>query len=558
MMCARSILHFEPKSPCEKMLYTRKVRKNIRALLFLFILFFSSPVVFGQSNSSPAKAGPGLKEIQEPLLQDSKNPQVLPRGFDIVLLMDSSGSMRKTDPQLYRKPAARLFISLLGEDDRIAVFSFGDSAKRLLPLTENSKKNRQKLFQAVDKVSSDEFSTHIHEAVKKGLAEVQSSPGKNRILILMSDGKLTLGSKEKDDAALRELSTLLPELAKENIKLYTIAFTEMSDVKLMEEMARATGGFFRMAKTDQDIHTIFAALFEKIKSPNAIPLEGDTFLIDPHIQEAILLITKKPGTSTVLFGPAGEKHSQEKFGKNLNWHRSKIFDLISIKNPAQGKWRVRLSSKVGNRIFVVTNLSLNSSLEKNFVTPGEEIRTDAWLERDGEKLTEKEFLEQISFAAEVTGPDGKMQRLILSETSAGGNEKARGGTYSSTFLIDQKGEYAVRIVAESKAFRREKIHQFSSTEKPPSAPEKVEPAPVPEPPLKPEVLVKPTIPSPAQSKPAAEPKVSWLEVLKKFGLINIFLLLAVLVFRYRKKLVLKWPKKKKEPPRNPEPEESGR
>jgi hypothetical protein len=521
--------------------------KNFKAPLFIFFLIFPLSAVWAQSNSSPTKDAPGLKKIREPLAQNSKNPQFVPQGFEIVLLMDSSGSMRKSDPQQYRKPAARLFISLLGEGDRVAVFSFGDSVKRLIALTENNKKNRQRLFQAVDKISSNEFSTHIHEAVKEGFAEVHPSPRKNRILILMSDGKLTLGSKEKEEAALRELSSLLPELAKENIKLYTIAFTEMSDVTLLEEMAKTTGGFFRMAKTDQDIHVIFASLFEKIKSPNAIPLEGDTFFIDRHVQEAILLITKKPGTSTALFGPAGEKHTQWKFGKNLQWYGSKIFDLISIKNPARGKWNVKLSTKVGNRIFVVTNLSLDSSLDKNFVTQGDQIQTDAWLERDREKLTEKEFLAQVSFTAEVVGPDGKLHRLILSRRSAEGDEKSEGGTYSNSFMVDQKGEYTVRIVAQSKAFKREKIHQFSSTEKPPPPPEKVEPAPVSESPLKPQVLVQPAFQPPAESKAVAEPEVPWKDALKKFGLINFFFLLAVLVFKYRRKLDLKRLKKEKKP-----------
>ncbi|MFQ3574501.1 MAG: VWA domain-containing protein, partial [Thermodesulfovibrionales bacterium] len=45
----------------------------------------------------------------------------------IVLLIDSSGSMKKTDPKSYRKPAAKLFVSLIGEEYKIAVLSFGDS-----------------------------------------------------------------------------------------------------------------------------------------------------------------------------------------------------------------------------------------------------------------------------------------------------------------------------------------------------------------------------------------------------------------------------------------------
>jgi Mg-chelatase subunit ChlD len=58
-------------------------------------------------------------------------PQSLDRGSDVVLLIDSSGSMKRTDPFNFRKNAAKLFISLLGTDDRVAVMSFGDAATML-------------------------------------------------------------------------------------------------------------------------------------------------------------------------------------------------------------------------------------------------------------------------------------------------------------------------------------------------------------------------------------------------------------------------------------------
>jgi hypothetical protein len=37
--------------------------------------------------------------------------------MDVVLVMDSSGSMKKTDPLSLRIPAAKLFVSLLDKDD---------------------------------------------------------------------------------------------------------------------------------------------------------------------------------------------------------------------------------------------------------------------------------------------------------------------------------------------------------------------------------------------------------------------------------------------------------
>ena len=128
--------------------------KNKRLALFLFVftLFILAAVVY---SSEPAKE---LRETVTPEPSD-RPAQKQESGFDIMLLIDSSGSMKKTDPRDYRKESARLFISLLSEEDNVGVISFGDTAKTLIPLTKNSAENRSALFAAANKtkVISNQF-----------------------------------------------------------------------------------------------------------------------------------------------------------------------------------------------------------------------------------------------------------------------------------------------------------------------------------------------------------------------------------------------------------------
>jgi Mg-chelatase subunit ChlD len=461
--------------------------KKIIALIFASLFSFLLSAAFASDKAS------------NPSVQTQQGKD----GYDIVILIDCSGSMKKTDPRSYRKPAARLFISLLGEYDRVGIIGFGESAKVLATLTENTKKNREGLFGVINKITSKEFSTNITDAVKKGYDELKSSSRKNRILILMSDGKLALGSKEKDEAALVELSRLLTELAKSDIKLYSIAFTEMSDIKLLEDMAKATGGFFKLARVDKDLHVIFASIFEKIKSPDTIPLEDDTFNIDKDINEAILLISKQPGTSTTLIDPAKRKHTPAKYGKNIQWYESKVFDMITIKEPAVGKWKVKLSTKEGNKVFVITNLGLKTSFDKGFVNKGDMIKIDAWLEREGSIITEKDILEQVSFSAEVTTPDTKTTKFDLLDSGKSGDDRQGDGKYSAGFTVNTTGEYSIKIVAEGKTFKREKVLQFKAVEPPPQKVEKKAPA-----------------------KNDGTKKADWNSVLIKFGIINLVALIV--------------------------------
>ncbi|MDI6801977.1 MAG: vWA domain-containing protein [Thermodesulfovibrionales bacterium] len=444
-------------------------------------------------------------------------------GSAILILMDSSGSMKKTDPQNYRKPAARLFVSLLRENNRVGIVSFGDSAKELIPLTQNSRTNQNKIFNVISRVSSNEFSTNITDAVKKGFDILRSSPEKNRILLLMSDGKLALGSEEKDDEALEELTNLLPELREAGIRLYSIAFTDMSDAALLENMAKETGGFFRLAREDKDLHVIFASIFEKLKSPDTIPLEGDVFNIDRDINEVILIITKKNGATSALIDPSNKKYMPKKHSANMQWFESDIFDMITVNKPTVGKWKVKLTSNEGNKIFVITNLNLKSSFDKSFVKRGDRIQVEVWLEREGGVLKEKDVIEQISFFGEVVVPDGKGTKVNL--IAASGNEE---GKYQGDYIVANTGEHSLKIAAEGKTFKREKVFQFMAAEPPP--------------------------PQPAATKKAAEssmrgkdtPKTaSWVSVFIKLGLINISLLIiAGIIYITRKKFLNKTKKER--------------
>src|SRR5208283_317490 len=470
--------------------------KRLGVLFAVLVFFGLTPLSFsGDKPSGEKSAQPSALEAGRP--EQSK-------GADIVLLIDSSGSMRKTDPHDNRKTSAKLFISLLGSDDRVGVVSFGDSAKLLLPLTRNSKENYGRFVSAINKVSSREFSTNIYEGVEKGFDQLKTSASNKKVLLLLSDGKLTLGSKEKEAVAFSNLSALLPELVKSGITLSTIAFSDQSDAKFLEDLAREGGGFFKLALTDQDIHVIFALMFEKIKSPDEVPFDRDSFSIDKDIKEAIVFISKKAGTMTTLVEPSGKKNTPAKYGQNIQWYETKLFDLITIREPVPGKWKVNLSRKEGNKVFIITDLSLESSFKANFVKKNETVKGDVWLERNGGLLKEKDILEQISFSADLAGPDGKSSKVELHVDG-----QPEGGVFPFEFVVPQTGDYALTLMAEGKTFKRTKTIQFKA----------VEPAPASQ-------AQEKNLPVTASNKKPAVPVDTWGPVLIKFGIINAVLLAA--------------------------------
>ncbi|HWR88634.1 MAG TPA: VWA domain-containing protein [Dissulfurispiraceae bacterium] len=445
--------------------------------------------------------------------QETRSSKHGEEGIDVILLMDSSGSMKKTDPKSYRKPAARLFISLLGEQDRVGIVSFGDRAKVLIGLTDNRPAHRGKLLNSVQSIGSQDLSTNIPDGIRAAAGELGSSGRKDKIIVMMSDGKLALGSEEKDKAASEELSKLLRELAGKGIKLYTIAFTEASDQKLLEEIARVTSGSFHFAKTDQDIHVVFSSLYEKMKSPDAVPLEGESFSIDGDIKEATIVITKKPGTATVLVDPGQKRYTAGAPGKNLQWFEGDVFDMITIRQPLAGTWKAGPGSPQGGRIFVITDLHLRTSFQRNFLSRGDVVTLDAWLEKNGARITDRGMLDAVSLIATLVGPDGRETKIPLADQGVDGDAQAGDGVFTSTATIAETGEYKVVIAAQAGAFKREKVVSFRSVE----SAFRVIDGPV----------VGEKVPGKDGAVTAARKQtdeVQWDDVLFRFGIINVVVL----------------------------------
>ncbi len=438
-----------------------------------------------------------------------KEPGTAERGVDAVLLMDSSGSMKKTDPQGRRKPAARLFISLLGNEDRAGIVSFSSYGEILLGLTDAGGKEQKSFVASVEKVNSRGPYTNILDAVKRGHDVLSSSTKKDRVMILMSDGQMDVGSSDQDKALSSELITkLLPEISKSGIKVYTIAFTDQSDQPFLEEIARKTGGAFRVARTDADLHLVFASVFEKIKTPDLIPLRGGSFSIDKNIQEVTLLITRKsPSTAVIITDPQSRRLTSKKPGPDVQWFGSGVFDMVTVKRPLPGIWGVRFNSDEGNKVFVITDLRLRSSFNVDFVPEGRKLMLDAWIEKEGKPLDNRVILEHIRFSASMKSPGSEPVPLKLTPASG---EGAKPGVYQAEFTADRPGDYAINLLAEAETFRREKDFIFKVIKQ-------AQPVPA-----------APVVQAPPRKVEPRDPPVQWSSVLLTFAAINgaIFLLIA--------------------------------
>lgn len=382
-------------------------------------------------------------------------------GMDFVLVMDSSGSMKKTDPLKLRVPAAKLFISLLDKNDRAGVVSFSDMGYPVIYLTPvDSQSNRERLLKATEKISSKGLYTNLYDALNIGLDLLSRDKPAKRVqtIILMSDGKMDLGDPNEDRRLLDMLrNDLLKAIKDRGIQVYTIAFSELSDLQLLEEIARETGGLYSLVTSDKDIHKVFTSIFENLKTPEMLPIDKNRFFVDSSIEEVIIIANKaSPDTKIYLESPDGKRYSSEDSGAYISWFVSHSFDMITVKRPIEGQWEILFSTGKDNKAYIITDLRLQTSFDRLHHILGKSVDIKAWLEKDGALLSNEDILEKIDTYIEVLPPAGEVLKKPLN--------RDENGIFTTKLIPDKIGHHRVRIVAKGATFERERSFTFSVLE----------------------------------------------------------------------------------------------
>lgn len=386
---------------------------------------------------------------------------------DAVVIIDSSGSMKKNDPDSLRKPAAKLFISLLNEDDRASIMSFSDNGYPITFLnTLDNDKNIQLTLDATDRVSTKGVYTNIHAAVERAhtiLSESKSE--RDPIIILLSDGKMDVGDDEKSEIlSARLIDETVPKLLDSNIKVYSIAFTENSDQALLTTLSESTQGFCKVAANDKELHLAFTSIFEQSKQPDMLPLTENSFLADESIKEITIVANKESIESKIfLQDPEGNKFDASIINDHIKWFISDTFDMITIKKPMPGEWKILFSDN-DNKAYVVADMSMKSKFDFINENNTDKLHATAWLEKDDTIVTEVKLLDSIDATTELISPS---DQSTMPPTGLIINDESLAGVFVSNYTPKENGTYFATITLKSQTFERQKTFSFVSTYAPP-------------------------------------------------------------------------------------------
>jgi len=203
-------------------------------------------------------------------------------GDDIVLNIDSSGSMQQFNKFKFVKVAANDFIKNR-VNDKLGLVVFGTNAFIASPLTENKKFVRKILNKMFVGVAGQ--NTAILDSLVQSIRLLKNSKAKTKIIILLTDGI--------DNSSKVNLDSVMQEIKKYNIKIYTIGVggTDEVNFNLLSYLAKNSGGEVFQALTPNDILPIYKKIdsLEKSKITHKI-IYKEYLYIYPLILAILLLL----------------------------------------------------------------------------------------------------------------------------------------------------------------------------------------------------------------------------------------------------------------------------
>ena len=339
--------------------------------------------------------------------------QISDNRFNVVFVVDASGSMNYTDKGNLRFEAIELFTNLLAEKgNTLGGIAFSKSIDVEQPLLGvSSQADRDTVTSALRSVTPDGY-TNIGVALS-GAVNMLLANGNQElpsVIVFLSDGNTEMASEKEQMESLEMKADALYAARQNDIQIYTVCLNAngKADISEMEQISSATGGVFEEVSSADDLQDVFNTFYNLIYGTSTIALADDMFASDGTlatpfqvpgigVEEVNIIITGTPGDIT-LVSPDGS-------APNVSSVSSESCTFLKMTNVIPGGWILNTVGVPGDhvKINMVYNLNLEVvtevSPDKFPISSDQSITFTAMLNAGA--VSAKSAEQYIGYAAEV-------------------------------------------------------------------------------------------------------------------------------------------------------------
>jgi len=260
-----------------------------KIIIVLGILFFLMQVQSGHGQVKGKDTSEHVQKCQQPL--------------DMVLVLDNSGSMKKSDPQFLTREVVTKFMAGFEGKCRLAMVIFDQEVELAESLMDmNDPESRARLLKSLDKVNYKGQFSNIPAAIERAIYEIKTRGRKDaqKVIIFLTDGIVDTGDKKHDLERERWLKQdLAKESKKQGIRIFSIAFSNTADFSLIQTLALKTDGEYFRAYGPDDIQNVFEKISKAIVRLPKKPASLTPPAVQPVATAVLTKKTERPKPSTL-------------------------------------------------------------------------------------------------------------------------------------------------------------------------------------------------------------------------------------------------------------------
>jgi len=264
-----------------------------------------------------------------------------PVTVDVVLIIDSSGSMLDNDPAGLRKEAAKVFVDTMVNNDMVSIVDFDGGTRVAYPLQAVTD-DRSAVKAAINTIDSS-GSTNIGAGLQTGYNQLLSSPNTNpKAAVLLTDGQ---GNYNNQANLYKD----------QGWPVFTIGLSSSADEQLLRAIANETGGqYFALTDPNQLIQVYFAIQSaisgsDVIVTTDLTMSQGQTETVPVTLsanQNTGNFVVTWPGSrvDTKLIDPTGRVITPDTALSDPYVYHAKgpTYEVYRISYPMPGEWDVQL------------------------------------------------------------------------------------------------------------------------------------------------------------------------------------------------------------------------
>jgi Mg-chelatase subunit ChlD len=337
-------------------------------------------------------------------LADTVDTEQSANKFNVVFVIDESGSMLKTDADQLRYDATDLFLGLMSQEGNcVGTVSFDDEimyAEDIMPVSGSADKTT--IAEAIKNHTTDGGDTDIGGALDKAVSmlDEKASSDYPSVIILLTDGNTDLDNNpdvlsDAEEESLEKRSEAIEEARQKGYQVYSICLNEngSADVSETKQISDATGGAFAEVNNADDLKDVFEMFYQMIYGTSddviyegTVPVDAPFVVPEAGVEEANIMI-QGAVTSVKFTDPSGQEYTDVETTDCGN------ILLEKIVNPASGEWVVSVDGDPGATVQVrlLYNYDFyvqDTSVYEDSYNQGDIVNISANLtNKDGEVLT---------------------------------------------------------------------------------------------------------------------------------------------------------------------------